>query len=977
MSYLSPKAHVSIAQQDSAVSVREVTTPNPKLSRRAFLRASAAAAATLGLYALRMPVWSDAREAGSGQPPSALPGVPEYRTWEDLYREQWRWDRVARGTHSMTNCTSGCAWDLYVKDGLVWREEQKAPYVASMPGLPDFNPRGCQKGACGSALMYSQTRVHYPLRRVGERGEGRWQRISWDEALAAIAAATVDAVESEGPASVVCELGTNVGAGPNSAAPLRFFRLLGSPIIDPTAQVGDLMNGATITFGNGKACGSSDDWFRSEYLVLWTFNPAATRIPDAHFLSEARYRGAQIVVVAPDLNATATHADLWLNPRPGTDAALALGAAQVIVGEGLYDAAYVAEQTDLPLLVRTDTGRFIRESDLAVGGSDTAFFVWDAKRGAPAAAPGSGSSKRLDERDVAPDLMFSGTIILGTASVQVRTVFSLLRDQLDTGYRPEQVAELSGIAASTIRRFARDFAKARAALILAELGQCKFLHADLTQRAQILLAALTGNVGRAGGGWRSTGNFALEGFVLLTSLERLGLIDVLGFGANAYFRPEETRHSAAGYFVPGTIWHTVHGGLGVTSTDPRYGDSSTPRPVAECLREAIEKKWFPVFPPPEQPPRVLVSVFGNVLRHSRNNTRLLATLWPKLKLVVDVTYRMSETARWADIVLPAAIWYEKSDLKYLATYIPYVHLGDRAVAPLAEAKPEWEIFALLAAEIASEARRRKLPPYTDIAGTQRDAARLDDAFTDSGRFGATDEEKALQFIVVYSSVVKGVTLQDLRRDGVTRFRSTGADGATGHFSDFAADQPLVPHRRAVDDKQRWPTLTGRQQFYVDHPWFLECGEALPTYKRPPAAGGDYPLTLSGGHTRWSIHSQWRDQQQLLRLQRGEPVVYLSARDAAERQIQDHDLVRVSNDLGSFVLRAKIAAYVQPGQVLTYHAWEPYQFRGGLSDHAVIPSPLKATSLVGDYGHLQWGFGHWEPNQVDRDTRVEIERIEAA
>jgi len=81
---------------------------------------------------------------------------------------------------------------------------------------------------------------------------------------------------------------------------------------------------------------------------------------------------------------------------------------------------------------------------------------------------------------------------------------------------------------------------------------------------------------------------------------------------------------------------------------------------------------------------------------------------------------------------------------------------------------------------------------------------------------------------------------------------------------------------------------------------------------------------------------------------------------------------VRNDLGSFVLRAKVANYVPPGQVLVYHAWEPYQFRGGASDHKLIPSPLKATSLAGGYGHIHWNYGHWEPNQVDRDTRVEVE-----
>ncbi len=677
-------------------------------------------------------------------------------------------------------------------------------------------------------------------------------------------------------------------------------------------------------------------------------------------------------MVAPDLNATATHADLWMNPRPGTDAALALAAAQVIVAEALYNAAYIAEQTDLPLLVRTDTGRFLREADVRHGGSDAAFFVWDTRRGRPVTAPGSGGSERLDIMDLAVDLTFAGPVTLDGKAVPVRTVFSLLREQLDANYRPEQVVEITGVTASTIRRFARGFAAAQPALIVAEFGQCKFLHGDLTQRAQILLASLTGNVGRPGGGYRGGGSFALEGFVLLASQERLGMLDLLRFGATSYFRPEETMRGVLSHFVPGTLWHAVHGGLDQGSAERRYGDTSAPRPALDYMREALDKNWFPVFPARGHPPQVIVSVFGNVLRHARNNTHLLETLWPKLQLAVDIGFRMSETARHADIILPAAFWYEKTDFKSLSSNVPYVHLGDRAVAPLGEAKPEWEIFALLAEAVAREARRRNLQPYKDIADVERDARRLDDAFTDGGRFGPNDEEKALQFELDYSSPVKNVALADLRAEGAVRFRSTGP---MGNFSDYSPNEPVVPHRWFVEKKQRWPTLTGRQQFYIDHPWFLECGEALPAYKPPPAAGGDFPLVLSGGHTRWSIHSQWRDQPMLLRLQRGEPVVYLSAHDAAPRGIADHDLVRVRNDLGAFVLRAKIASYVRPGQVLVYHAWEPYQFRGGRSDHAIIPSPIKPTALVGDYGHLHWSYGHWEPNQIDRDTRVEVERIE--
>jgi len=943
-------------------------------TRRQFLRAGAFAAGGLVLSRLQPDGWSLAEAAADGAFPPAAGALPQYREWEDLYRKQWTWDSVARGTHTMTNCVSGCSWDLYVKDGMVWREEQHSPYHASMPGLPDFNPRGCQKGACGSVLMHSPSRVRYPLRRVGERGEDRWERISWDQALEAVAVGLVDALAEEGPQSILCELGPNIGSGPNSAAPLRFFRMLGSAATDANGQIGDLPLGPTIVLGNGHPCGSSDDWFRSSYIVMWSYNPSATRIPDAHFLWESRYRGAKIVSIAPDYSNSTFHSDMWLNPAPGTDAALALGAAQVIVSEGLHNVAYVTEQTDLPLLVRTDTGKFLRPADLGRSDPDTSFFVWDEKANAPMPAAGTGASESLAlEEGSKIALEYSGSIKAGGKSIQVSTVFSMLREKLDRDYQPDAVAKITGVSAAMIRQFAREFAAAPSAVILSEFGGCKFLHGDLNQRAQILLASLTANIGRAGGGWRSAGFFAPEGFALLAMSEKLGLLNLGMFGVKAMMWPAETEHEFAQYFVPGTLWHAVHGGLDKISGDARYGDQDAPRPLAEYLKEALDKKWFTLHPAPGKDPRVLLSIFGNVMRHSRQNKHLREKLLAKTKMLVDVNFRMSETGRWSDIILPAAFWYEKTDMKYLVSFIPYLHLGDRAAPPLGEAKPEWEIFALLAAAVAREAKRRNLEPYQDIADATRDAKRIDEAFTDSGRFGPEDQEKAMEFVLQYSTPAKNTSLAGLREKGAVRMATTGPPASmAGFYSDYSENEPLVPHQWFVQKKQPWPTLTGRQQFYIDHQWFLECKEALPTYKAPPAAGGTYPLVLSGGHTRWSIHSQWRDQMPMLRLQRGEPVVYVSVEDAASRNIKDHDRVRVRNDLGSFELRAKVAPSVRPGEVIVYHAWEPYQFQGRLSDHSVIPSPMKPTNLVGDYGQLRWTYAHWEPNQVDRDTKVEVE-----
>jgi len=941
------------------------------LTRRQFLQASTATALALSLNRLG---WLAPR-------PAAADLTPGYDDFRDIYRERWTWDKVVRGTHTNVNCVSSCAWNLYVREGIVWREEQSSPYAASNPSLPDFNPRGCQKGASCSDLTLSASRVLHPMKRVGPRGSGRFKRISWEEALDEVAGHLVDVLEKRGGEGAVLELGPNQDYGANTAAGLRFFRQIGAPITDSNAQIGDLAVGGTITLGNAHCDGTSDDWFRSDYLVLWGFNPVLSRIPDAHFVVEARYGGTQVVTIAPDYSQCAIHSDLYLSPRPGTDAALALAACQVVIEEGLYKADYLREQTDLPFLIRSDSGRFLREADVVAGGRDDRFAMWDEAEEALFWAPGTaGSSEKTLAlpADVVPSLDARKEVPLANGSrVEVRTAFSLLRERLAAA-SPEHAAPITSISPGAIRRFARDFAKAPAALIVSQWGMCKNLHSDLVQRSQILLASLTGNLGRVGGGWRSGALIALEGMGLVAMQDSLSLPALAWTAARSFFDPDAVMHEFESMYVPSTIFHAVHGGLLEFEGAAEHGDPLLPKGSAPYLEEAVQKGHFPVGPAPSAgPPEIIFSFCGNVLRHSRMGNKLRERLFEPARLVVDVNFRINETGRYADILLPAAAWYEKIGIKYIVALVPYVTLADQGAEPMGEAKPEWEIFSMLARHVASQARARGISAVRGFGGQECGIADLDERFSDGGRFGPDAQEEVVDFILTYSLPTRGIGLEDLRREGgAMRIQSLGPQGTTaGIYSEYSVDEPVVPLRDFVEKKEPYPTLTGRQQFYVDHPWFLEVGEELPVHKDPPAAGGNHPFTMTGGHARWSIHSMWRDQGLMLQLQRGEPVIYMNPTDARERGISEHGLVRVWNDLGEFVVRAKITPGIRPSQIHILHAWEPYQFRDGGCHQYISPSPFKVTQLVGDYGQLHWGFQHYEPNQTDRDTRVDVERFE--
>ncbi len=931
------------------------------LTRRELLIAGAAGSLALSLRCLR---------PGAGPAPArdAFVAAPAYGGIGDLYRARWRWDRVVRGTHVRANCFGACAFDLYVKDGVVWREEQAAVYERAAPGLSDFAPRGCQKGACYSSLMLGPDRITHPLERVGPRGSGRWRRIPWERALDRLADAILDTIEAEGPESVVYDNGTsNVDSGPSTLGEMRLFSLLGATMLDGFGGTGDLAMGAFQTWGTTFVDGSADDWMRADTLVFWHCNPVTTRIPDAHFATEARYRGAEVVTVTPDYSPSAVHASLWVNPRPGTDAALALGLAREILARGAVDEEYVQEQTDLPLLVCEDTGRLLRESDLQEDGREDVFYVHDTASGRIDVAPG-GAGRRSDSLAlgaIRPALAGRHAVSTRRGEVYVQPVMERLRARLDP-YTPELVSRVTGVGASTQERLAERLASSPRTLIYASWGSNKSYHADLLQRSLILLCALRGQQGHSGAGVRFAAWLSYDGAnELLPGAQPPWFTRFLLRFYTPPPRTIEDAIAAASSSLPWTPSHLflyVHGGLDRLQ-DGIAPDPTLPRPPSAYLREALERGWIRVRPSAEHPPRVLVLSGVNPLRRWPSPRRVEEVLWPKLRLVAAIDFRLSTTARKADLLLPAAGYYEKRGIKYAMALAPYAVVGDRAVEPLGEAKGEWEIMSRLAQHIQERARAR---------GHQGELARIHERFTRGGRYGL-DDAAILDGILRRSSLTRGLGWREARRAGAVPLRSAGSWGTTsGIGSELEPHGTLAPSRVHAEGKHAWPTLTGRQQFYLDHPWFFDADEVLPRWKPLPDPGGSHPIRLSGGHTRWSIHATWRSQPDLLQLQRGGPCILVSPEDARTRGIQDGHRVRVWNDFGSFRVAAKVSPAVPPGQALLEHAWEPFQFPGWRSEMEVIASPYKPLHFAGGYGHLRPRVFCAGPVHVPRGVPVEIE-----
>ena len=945
-----------------------------EISRRAFLKGSAVL--TLSLLQLRfgMPQAAHARSSSEHR--------EGYHGWEDVYREKWTWDKVVNSTHHVANCASACPWVLYIKDGIVWREEQNAVLDSRASDLPDYNPRGCQKGACFSQLMYGPQRLKYPVKRVGPRGSGKWKRITWDEAYEEIADKMLEVIREDGPECIIHESGTaNAGYGAATSGEMSFFDFLGATQLDGWATVGDMPLGVILTWGLFNTDSTADDYVRSDLIFMWLGNPSYTRIPEAHFFWEARYRGAKVVSVAPDYNASTMHADQWINLRVGTDAALALGMAKVIIDEGLYKADYVKEQTDLPILVRDDTRKFLRASDMEKGGKDNVFYLWDSRTGKAVRAPGSEGMGRtatlaLGKLDPALEGSFEVTLADGER-VRVRPVFELLKKRLQ-GYTPEKVEDITGVGADTIRELARETARAKAVNMYSSWGSMKHYHSDLFQRGIILLLALTGNVG-----YRGTG-LKIGAWYMLSSIESA----VSGVKPTWYqrlllmlFKP--TVREYIKYFreyekdkmyVPALMFLYHHGGLNEVVDNPAYHDPNPGKALPDAVREAVDENHIPLFPRREKRPRLLVHTRVNPLRRWPAPQVIEKNLWPKCDLIVGVNLKMSATALKSDMVLPAAGYYERRGIKYAQSYVPYYMVGEQGVEPVGESRTEWKIWGDVARLLQEKARRVGIREVKDAHGKPRDYSKIFDRWSHNGEFDPDDDRRYYEIATGESPEMGYISWKEASDQGAVPIKGLGPFRThTNICSDYEPEDSIYPCQWFVQHKQPWPTLTGRMQFYIDHPWFLDAGDELPVHKEAPRAGGDYPLRMTGGHTRWSIHSTWRDEPHMLQMQRGEPSLYISNLDAARRGVRDNDRVRVYNDVGSCEMLAKVSPAVQPGQLIIYHAWEPHQFKEWKSNQQPVPSPWKALHMT-EYGQLHYRFLFAGPHHTPRGTTVEVERI---
>lgn len=978
------------------------------IKKRNFLKASAvgsvAVASQGNLFAKNVMAIEDPKE-----------GYPNANPTEDLYRGEFSYTYGKKEEHGYAyhcvNCQGNCAWEVWSHDGVVTRENQSARYPSINPKIPDFNPRGCNKGVQHSQVMYEKDRILYPMKRVGKRGSGKWKRISWDEATQEVAEKIWDVMTDpkRGPGKLMVHAGTGLLTEGRRSAPRRFAAQLGAIGIYAPSYLGDMFSGASLAYGGGghKGC-TYDFYYQCDCSIFWGSNPDNTRIPDAHFLWESKYRGGKIIIITPEFNASARHADLWIPIRSGTDSILAMAVINHIISNKLYALGFIKTYTDLPILVRTDNKKMLRRNEVEgveKEGYDEQFYLWNTLTKSAVLAPGTegnteNSSLRLVDRDYKIDPAIEGKFKVKTKSgeeIEVTTVFELLKEEAKL-YDPavyksvdgKSFQETTNVHPDLVKYLAEEIAseKNRAVMITTGFSLNKYHNGVLNLWNICSIAGLTGRQGPRGGihtenEFRITGLEALSGFDgKYNARFGSGFVNEFMMGDqtkefDAYFDDEDIARAYNGNIKTKSEYREMMDAMVKAGEDG--GDGS----------EAVKSWWLP---------DTAIIVADSKFRRNKGSSYREAFL-KKTKFWAYIDYRMGEAATYADILLPAKSHYEVYDIRTSPGYHRFANLAKppHDMKNVGEAMDEWGIFTLIAKKIQEIANKndanfkksrveddfryapdgiRELDIFYDEFTNMDADAQMDDKPIlgfDNERPDVTGDQLAVEVALEKCDQFKPHTIEKMIKQG--GFLQLNEEG--GKYSPLYSDRPYVTGEDHIYRFERHHTVTGRQCFYVDHDVWIKLGCNVNTGRegiRPD--NKTYPFAMMTPHARWSIHTNYKQSRVLQRLQRGVPWVMINNKIAEIKGIKDGEEIRVFNALGEFYAMAKVTHNAPMDAVVMEDGWDPYFFRDQKGYNEVVPPSLNLLELADNWGHMKFSSA-WDGNQYAYDGAVDFEKAKKA
>lgn len=642
-------------------------------------------------------------------------------------------------------CLGCCGMDVHLEGGRVTR-------IEGMKEHPVNQGKLCPKGAAAKELLYSPDRLQYPMKREGDR----WHRISWDEALDILALRLGETRERYGPRSLAVCLGFAFLAqgSPTVGLIRRFTDVYGTPNVFSVDSMcfRCRLIGYILTFGRW-AIGDPE---RARCIVLWGHNPNESNPPFAWRISASRKKGANLIVIDPRRTFFAQKADIHVQPRPGSDCALALGMMNVIIAEGLYDREFVEQWT--------------------VG-------------------------------------------------------FDRLAEHVKQ-YAPEEVEKITWVPAEKIRQMARLFATTRPASIIQSWNALDQKSAGVqSARAIAILQAITGNFDVPGG-------LVTSPRIHTRSLGMPQMVEDKPLGVDKY---------PLHYQVFGTVF-----GEGQGMLLPQALLSGQPYPI-----------------------KAMIVAASDLLVSWPNSSRTREALG-KLDFLAVMDIFMSETAKLAHLVLPAATFLERTELPdlFTTTYsLPYVTLRKKVVQ-VGESWPDLDFWLALA-------RRMGYQEY----------------------FPWQSPEEALDYI--------------MEPTGLSLKRLTEEEPSGVFYGSMAYQQYRQRGLRTPSGKVELYSETLRSMGYDPLPTHLEPPESPLT---TPETARDYPLILTTGARRVQyLHSQLRNIPRLRR-SLAEPTAEINPVTAEKYGISNGQVVVVTTKRGSLEIKAEVTADIVAGVVNIPHGW---------------------------------------------------------
>jgi nitrate reductase alpha subunit len=989
----------------------------------------------LRFFVTERPVFSDGHGAVTD----------EDRKWEEAYRQRWQHDKVVRSTHGV-NCTGSCSWKIYVKGGIVTWETQQTDYPRTRPDMPNHEPRGCSRGASYSWYLYSANRLKYPMVRSAlvklwrerraimdpvqawqsiveddtarrsyqsRRGLGGFVRSTWDEVNEIVAAANVYTIRKYGPDRVVGFSPIPAMSMVSYAAGSRYLSLIGGVCLSFYDWYCDLPPASPQTWGEQTDVPESADWYNSTFIMLWGSNVPQTRTPDAHFMVEARYKGTKIVSVFPDYAEGAKFGDIWLHPKQGTDAALALAMGHVILkefhlaGKSDYFMDYCRRFTDMPCLVR-----LVRRGDQ---------YVPDRLVRASDFEGAMGEANNPDWKTVMIDEL-SGKVVTPVGSVGFRWG---QKDGEDKGKWNLKSEASSGAVIVPQLSLAKAYDEV-VDVLFPYFGNREHPHFNHTGHPSELSRAL--------GARRLQ---TCDGEMLAVTVYDLfvanyGLDQGLGGRDIAQSYDDDLPYTPA--------WQEAITGVN------RADVISVARQFAENAHKTQGKSmviigaginhWFHM----DMAYRAIINMLimcgcvgksGGGWSHYVGQEKLRPqTGWTALAFALDwhrpprhmnaTSFFYAHTDQWRyDPMDPTTLLSSLADKsRFHGTPIDYnvraERMGWLPSAPQLAANPldvgrslasTGEAPSVVARELASGALHMACEDPDNPVNFPRNM------FVWRSNLLGSSGKGHEYFLKHLLGAVHGVQGEEVAKSGGKRpeeiawhdnapqgkldllvtldFRMSTtcmySDVVLSYNAGYTNVHELIP----------WRTISGRQQLYQDHAWLRAFGESLCVYK-PPIDTGSYEAMVgkrSNGnpelvlnfitpHQKWGIHSTYTDNLLMLTLSRGGPIVWMAEADAKQIDIADNDWIECYNANGALCARAVVSQRVPRGMVMMYHAQEKIVntpgseitgTRGGIHN-SVTRIAIKPTHMIGGYAQLSYGFNYYGTVGSNRDEFLIVRKM---